>query len=256
MGLTDTLAWGTFRATFSNPQTLLQTIGPAFGQAVQTNSVATVFRHPQTLLQAIGATFGQAIQADTVATVFRHPQTLLQAISATFGQAIQADTVAAVFRHPQALLQAIGTTFGQAIQANSVAAVFRHSQALLQTIGATFGKAIRTGTFSTICGDTQAFLQALGTTFGQRTVAKANYGFHAAVFAFAQQRLRGVLWQGESASRQAGQEQRGDNLLFHFRLLVRAVSEYGAHVTYKNLIKKCSRDMVIIDVIDSWFLPI
>lgn len=32
---------------------------------------------------------------------------------------------------------------------------------------------------------------------------------------------------------------------------MRAVGDYGAHVTYENLMKKCRRGMVIIDAIDS-----
>jgi hypothetical protein len=41
-----------------------------------------------------------------------------------------------------------------------------------------------------------------------------------------------------------------------FRLLVRAVSDYGAHITDEKLMKKSSLGMVIINVLDSGVLTL
>jgi hypothetical protein len=107
----------------------------------------------------------------------------------------------------------LGTTFRDAVGLGAFGAIFGNSQALLQTLRTAFGDAIGGGALGAVFGNSQALLQALGAVFRQGV--EWAEALKLARFGFAEQRLWIALRQGKSTCGQAGENQCGEDLLFH-----------------------------------------
>jgi hypothetical protein len=109
------------------------------------------------------------------------------AISATFGYTVRTNTICTTFGYA-VRANAICTTFSYAIRTNAISAVFGNAEALQSTLGATFGNTIDTNTISAIFSDYR------------------SPGL-----------LSGNLRQSERTGGQGGNDEAGENVLFHVR---------------------------------------
>lgn len=129
--------------------------------------------------------------------------------------------VGAIFGDTKALQRTLGTTFGDTVRANAICAIFGYTKALQSTLGAAFGDTVRANTICTIFSYAETLQRTLGTAFGD------TIGTYAVSTVFGHNRssglLRGDLRQGKHAGRQRGDNEAGEDLLFH----VRSPSETG-----------------------------
>jgi len=122
------------------------------------------------------------------------------AVGAIFGDTIQTNTVS--------------TTFCNTVRANTICATFCNT---IQTnaISATFCNTVRANAIRTIFGYAETLQSTLGTAFGYAVRADAI----CAIFSdYRGCRLLSVdLRQGESTGGQSGNNEAGEDLLFHVR---------------------------------------
>ena len=168
----------------------------------------------------VGTIFGYAVQAHAVCTTFSYA-VQAYAVSATFGYTVQA--------------YAVSTTFGYTVQANAVST--------------TFGDTVRTNSVGAICGYTVR-TNAVGAICGYTINADAI----CAIFGdYRGCRLLSVdLRQGESTDGQGGDNEAGEDLLFHVRSPERGwATGYGCHVTHAPERQKAHLGIVTIDAVDT-----
>lgn len=109
---------------------------------------------------------------------------------------------------------AVGAIFGDTIQTNTICATFCNT---IQTnaISATFCNTVRANAISTIFGYAETLQSTLGTAFDDTVYA------YAVSTIFGDDRssglLHGDLRQGESTGGQSGNNEAGEDLLFHVR---------------------------------------
>lgn len=162
---------------------------------------------------AVGTIFGYTVQTYAVCTTFSYA-VRTNAIGATFGYAVQAYAIGATFGYP-IRTNAIGTTFGYAVRTNAIGAIFGHAETLQSTLGTAFGDTI------------DAY--AVSTIFGHDRCGGL---------------LRGNLRQGKYTGRQSGNNEAGEDLLFHGRSPEEGVSNWLRLSCYARpgMAKGTSRD--------------
>lgn len=145
-----------------------------------TESADTVGTH------AVSAICGYAVRTDTISTVCGYT-IRTDAVSTVCSYAVCTHTVSTICGYA-VRTNAISTVCGYAVRANAVGTIFNDAEALQGTLVATFGNAVGADTICAIFSDDRG-----SGLFG------------------------GNLRQGESAGRQGGDNEAGEDLLFHGR---------------------------------------
>tara|TARA_Y100001973_G_scaffold106172_2_gene182495 strand:- start:318 stop:758 length:441 start_codon:yes stop_codon:yes gene_type:complete len=120
-------------------------------------------------------------------------------LGTTLGDTIGTDAISAIFSDTEALESALGPAFCNAVDAYA--------------LGTALGDTISTDAISTILGDTEALEGAFGAPFGH------SVRTHAVSAVCSDDRgsdgLNGNLRRGESAGGKCGDNEAGEDLLFH-----------------------------------------
>lgn len=145
------------------------------------------------------------------------------AVGAVFCYTVQANAISATFGYT-VRTNTICTTFGYAVRANAICTTFGNAEALQSTLGATFGDTIDTNTISAIFSDHR------------------SRGL-----------LGGNLRQSERTGGEGGNDEAGENVLFHVRSPEEGgqVTGYGCHVTHAPERQKTHLGIVTIDAVDT-----
>ena len=120
-------------------------------------------------------------------------------LGTALGDTIGTDAISAIFSDTEALESALGPAFCNAVDAYA--------------LGTALGDTISTDAISTILGDTEALEGAFGAPFGH------SVRTHAVSAVCSDDRgsdgLNGNLRRGESAGGKCGDNEAGEDLLFH-----------------------------------------
>ena len=145
------------------------------------------------------------------------------AVGAVFCYTVQANAISATFGYT-VRTNTICTTFGYAVRANAICT--------------TFGYAVRTNAICTTFGNAEALQSTLGATFGDHR----SRGL-----------LGGNLRQSERTGGEGGNDEAGENVLFHVRSPEEGgqVTGYGCHVTHAPERQKTHLGIVTIDAVDT-----
>jgi hypothetical protein len=186
-----------------------------------TNAVGAVFCYT-VQANAISATFGYTVRTNTICTTFGYA-VRANAICATFGYTVRTNAICTTFGYA-VRANAICTTFGYAVRTNAICTTFGNAEALQSTLGATFGNTIDTNTISAIFSDHR------------------SRGL-----------LGGNLRQSERTGGEGGNDEAGENALFHVRSPEEGgqVTGYGCHVTHAPERQKTHLGIVTIDAVDT-----
>lgn len=188
------------------------TVSTTFGHTVRTNAIGTICGYA-VRTNAIGATFGYTVGTNTVGATFGYAVGT-NAIGTIFGYTVGTNAVSTTFSYT-VHTDAVSTTFGYTVRTNTVGAIFNNAEALQGTLIATFGDAIGAYTISAIFSDDRG-----SGLFG------------------------GNLRQSESTGGQSGDNEAGEDLLFHGRSPKEGVSNWlrGSCYARPKTAKGTSRD--------------
>lgn len=187
-------------------------VGAICGHTVHTNTVSTTFGHT-VRTNAIGTICGYAVRTNAIGATFGYT-VRTDAVSTIFGYAVCTNTVSTICGYA-VHTDAVSTTFGYTVRTNTVGAIFNNAEALQGTLVATFGDAIGAYTISAIFSDDRG-----SGLFG------------------------GNLRQSESTGGQSGDNEGGEDLLFHGRSPKEGVSNWlrGSCYVRPKTAKGTSRD--------------
>ncbi|WP_417312163.1 hypothetical protein [Ectopseudomonas khazarica] len=134
---------------------------------------------------SLGTTLGDTIGTDAISAIFSDTETLESTFGPAFYNAVDA--------------YALGTALGDTIDANAVSTIFGDTDALESTLGTAFCNAVGAYALGTALGDT------IGT-HAVSAVCSDDRGSDG---------LNGNLRRGESAGGKCGDNEAGEDLLFH-----------------------------------------
>ncbi len=182
------------------------------GYAVGTHTVSTVCGYAVGT-HTVSTVCGYAVGTDTISTVCSYT-VRTHTVSTVCGYAVGTDTISTVCSYT-VRTDTISTVCGYAVRASAVGTIFNDAEALQGTLVATFGNAVGADTISAIFSDDRG-----SGLFG------------------------GNLRQGESAGRQGGDNEAGEDLLFHGRSPKEGVSNWlrGPCYARPKTAKGTSRD--------------
>ena len=133
-------------------------------------------------------------------------------LGTTLGDTIGTDAISAIFSDTEALESALGPAFCNAVDAYALGTAFCNAVGAY-ALGTALGDTISTDAISTILGDTEALEGAFGAPFGH------SVRTHAVSAVCSDDRgsdgLNGNLRRGESAGGKCGDNEAGEDLLFH-----------------------------------------
>jgi hypothetical protein len=201
------------------------TVSTVCSYAVGTDTISTVCGYTIGT-DTISTICGCAVRTNTVCTISRYAvgtdaicaicgyTVRTDAISTVCSYAVRTDTISATFGHT-VRTNAVSTTFSYTVHTDTVSTIFNDAEALQGTLVATFDNAVGADTICAI------FIDDRGSgLFG------------------------GNLRQGESACRQGGDNEAGEDLLFHGRSPKEGVSNWlrGPCYARPKTAKGTSRD--------------
>jgi hypothetical protein len=188
------------------------TVSTVCGYAVGTDTISTVCGYTVGT-DTIGTICGYAVRTDTISTVCSYA-VRTNTISTICSYAVGTYAVSTVCSYT-VRTDTISTVRSYTVRANAVGTIFNDAEALQGTLVATFGNAVGADTISAIFSDDRGC-----GLFG------------------------GNLRQGESAGRQGGDNEAGEDLLFHGRSPKEGVSNWlrGPCYARPKTAKGTSRD--------------
>ena len=213
-------------------------VGAICGHTVRTDAIGTIFGYA-VRTNTVSATFGYAVGPHTVGATFGYT-VRTNAVSTTFGYAVRTNAVGTTFSYT-VHTDAVSTTFGYAVCTNAIGTICGYA-VRTNAVSTTFGYAVRTNAVGTIFNDAEALQGTLVATFSDAI------GAYTISAIFSDDRGSGLfggnLRQSESTGGQSGDNEAGEDLLFHGRSPKEGVSNWlrGSCYARPKTAKGTSRD--------------
>ena len=198
-----------------------------------TGSADTVGTH------AVGTICGYTIGTHTISTIGSYTVGA-DTVSTVCSYAVRTHTIGTISSYAVGA-NAVSTVCGYAVRTDTIGTVCSYTVGT-NAVSAICGYAVRTDTIGTIFDDTEALQSTLGTAFSDAVGAdtiSAIFGDYRGSGLFG-----GNLRQGESAGGQSGDNEAGEDLLFHGRSPKEGVSNWlrGPCYARPKTAKGTSRD--------------